>query len=184
VLSNYDEALHFVWAPGRDNPRDGYHVTPGDPGGGTCGGVTEATWARAVADGLVSGTLRTASLEDLSLVLRRYFWGSACDAMPSGIDLLVFNGCMMTGYYAHLLQQCLGMIGASVDGMIGKQTLSAIRMADADTLIDALTGVHYAYLTRLPTWPRFGAGWASRVEAAGALASLLSTRALLPPKRP
>ena len=51
AAANFPTALAFVWQPGYDDPATGYHVTPGDAGGGTLGGVIEATWAKAVAQG-------------------------------------------------------------------------------------------------------------------------------------
>jgi hypothetical protein len=66
--------------------------------------VTEATWARAVRDGIVSGNLRDATNDQLAAVVRNSCWGAACDALPVRLDLLPFNGRMMTGQYARLMQ--------------------------------------------------------------------------------
>ena len=166
VSRNFSAGLGFVWQPGYDNPADGYHVTPGDTGGGTCGGVIEATWAGAVAKGLVTGTLRDATRAQLSIVLRMEFWGAACDALPDGLDFALFNGRMMSGFYPQILQQCLGLTGGSVDGGIGEKTLGLVQGRDAVTLIHALHGAHYAYCKRLPSWPEFQGGWTKRLLAA------------------
>jgi lysozyme family protein len=107
AAANFSAALTFVWRPGYD-PRDGYHITPGDAGGGTFGGVIEASWTKAVSQGLVSGRLKDATTQQLSMVLRENFWGSACDALPGGLDFALFNGRMMSGGYPKLFQQALG----------------------------------------------------------------------------
>jgi lysozyme family protein len=171
--SNFDYALQFVWRPDFDSPEQGYHDEPGDPGGGTFGGVIEATWAGAVRVGMVRGTLREARLQQLSAVLRGAIWSAVGDALPTGVDLLFFNGKMMSGGYSALLQQSLGFMGPSVDGHIGPLTLAAVSAADAATLINALSGIHYSYLTRLTGWGQFGAGWTTRLKAAQAAALAL-----------
>lgn len=163
---NFDAALTFVWAPGRDSPDDGYHVTPNDPGGGTIGGVIEATWQTAVHDGLVKGSLRAATRDQLTTVLRDKFWGPVCDALPAGIDFLMFNGRMMSGGYPKIFQSCLGLVGDDVDGDIGPMTLGVAASAAPATLANALTGAHYTYLRALFAWPDFGNGWTARLQAA------------------
>lgn len=164
TAANYQTGLDIVWQPQYDSPAQGYHVTPGDSGGGTYGGVIETTWAGAVARGLVTGTLRNATRTQLATVLRDEFWGPVCDALPAGIDLLLFNGRMMTGAYPHLFQSCLGFLGADVDGVLGQDTLQAAAGANPLTLARALTGVHYRYLSGLDAWAKFKNGWTTRLQ--------------------
>ncbi len=160
--------MAFVWPVNGefDSPRQGYHVTPGDAGGGTFGGVIEATWSGAVKRGLVTGTLAHATTAQLAIVLRDACWGPACDALPSGVDLMLFNGRMMSGRFPCLFQQCVGLAGEDVDGDIGPQTLAMVASVHPPTLIGALFGVHAAYLRGLTSWARFGTGWDRRLTAA------------------
>jgi lysozyme family protein len=177
MIANFAAALAFVWAPGRDSPADGYHTTPGDPGGGTFGGVIEATWADAVNSGIVRGPLVNATIKQLTAVLQAKFWGDACDALPAGLDLLLFNGRMMTGRFPWIMQQCLGfMTDDDVDGRIGPQTLHAAAQCDGPTLIDAISGSHCAYLRGLSGWAEFGGGWSARLVAAKAAAHALTDK--------
>jgi lysozyme family protein len=178
MITNFPAALDFVWGPGRDSPRDGYHTTPGDPGGGTFGGVIEATWADAVRSGIVHGTLSNATIDQLTAVLRIKFWEPTCNDLPAGLDLLLFNGRMMSGHFPWLFQQCLGFVGEDVDGWIGPESLKQTRSREPITLIDAITGVHASYLAGLPTWPRFGDGWISRIKAAQAEAHAMADAAV------
>lgn len=166
AAKNFQDALAFVWAPGRDSPDDGFHVTPNDPGGATFGGVIEATWEAACHRGLVSGLLRNATRDQLAAILKDQFWGPVCDALPTGIDLLLFNGRMMSGGYPKIFQSCLGLIGDDVDGYIGPQTMAVAASAAPVTLANALTGAHYTYLRALFAWPDFGKGWTTRLQAA------------------
>jgi lysozyme family protein len=177
TAENFPVALAFVWRAGFDDPADGYHATPGDPGGGTFGGVIEATWADAIKAGIVGGTLAKASTAQLSAVLKTKFWGVTCDSLPDGVDLLMFNGRMMSGHFPWLYQQCCGFMGEDVDGWIGPETLKTSRSRDPETLIDAVSGVHFAYLRGLPTWAEFGGGWTTRLEAAQTTARAMADAA-------
>jgi lysozyme family protein len=175
TASNFQQSLDFVWAPGRDSPQDGPHTTTGDAGGATFGGVIQASWNDAVASGLVHGPLSEASRAQLSTVLRANFWGDACDALPPGLDLLLFNGRMMTGRFTQLFQQALGFMGPDeVDGCIGPVSLRAASLCDAATLINAVSGAHHAYLAGLPAWVEFGRGWTARLCAAQVLARAMA----------
>lgn len=174
MKDNYPAALAFVWQPQFDSPSQGYHATPGDPGGGTYGGVIEQTWAHARAAGIVTGSLMGASQDQLSTVLRSLFWGSVCDELPAGVDLLMFNGRMMSGGFPRLFQQSLGLMGSDVDGWIGPDTLAAASGVHVPTFVNAVTGAHAAYLAALPTWGEFGNGWAARLKEAQAAAWLLA----------
>jgi len=166
TATNFETALTFVWGEQRDSPSQGYHVTPGDAGGGTFGGVIEATWEGALHRGIVTGLLRNATQDQLATVLRDEFWGPTCDALPAGIDLMLFNGQMMSGGYAKIFQSCLGLIGKDVDGDIGSMTLGVALRAAPVTLANALTGAHYRYLAALDGWANFGDGWTTRLQAA------------------
>lgn len=167
---NFPASLKFVWQPGYDNPRDGYHVTPGDSGGGTKAGVIETTWANAVHQGLVTGTLRQATDTQLSLVLRTNFWGWVCDALPNGVDFMLFNGRMMSGRYPLIFQEALGFTDDDLDGDIGPMTVAAAKAMDPRTLVDALHTQHMAYCQSLSSWPLFHNGWTRRLVAVHALA--------------
>lgn len=179
TAANRQAFLSFAWRPGYDDPADGLHTTPGDAGGATWGGVIEATYEGAVAHGLVTGTLATATRDQLATVLLDEFWGPACDALPAGIDLMLANGRMMSGAYPRIFQQCLGMIDTDVDGAIGKDTIAAAQSVAPVTFVNALHGAHYAYLKTLSSWPEFGGrrvaggsynGWTGRLVAVRSVA--------------
>ena len=178
TVANYNASLAWVWGPSRDIPDEQGHVTPGDPGKLTKGGVTAATWAQASQCGIVKGDLSHASDEQLSAVLRALYWSTECDALPAGLDLLLFDGRMLTGHFAILFQQSLGMIGPDdVDGWIGPETLARARSCDPGTFIDAVSGAHAAYLASLPTWRQFGGGWTKRIRACQAAAIAMADAA-------
>lgn len=174
MTGNFAAALAFIWQAGLDSPEDGPHSTAHDAGGLTFGGVTQSTWDNAVAAGIVVGLLDKARTGQLSAVLRVKFWGSLCDALPHGIDLLYFNGVVMSGHFPRIVQQCCGFMGADVDGWIGPVTMKVIRAREPETFLDAVTGCHYAYLTTLDAWPTFGGGWTHRLQLAQIAARALA----------
>ncbi len=170
TAANFKPSLNFVWLPGYDSPLDGYHVTPGDSGGGTKGGVIQATWANAVRQGIVAGSLVKATNGQLSLVLEHDFWSTACDALPDGVDFLLFNGRMMSGRYPIIFQETLGFTGDDLDGFIGPASIAAAKAMDPTQLVEALCGAHLAYCSSLSAWPEFHGGWTKRLTAAKTLA--------------
>lgn len=176
TVGNRPAGLGFVWQRGYDSPLDGYHVTPGDSGGGTLGGVIEATWAGAQRDGTIPAgvELKAASQAQLSLVLMGEFWGPVCDTLPAGLDLLVFNGRMMSGEYGRLFQD---VVGVAPDGEIGPKTLAAAQRADLPATVLGLTVLHLFYLSKLgDSWTEFHNGWIKRVLAAQKLAEGMISR--------
>lgn len=176
---NFPAGLALIWQPGFDDPADGYHVTPNDPGKGTSGGVIQVTWDAAVDAGIVSGLLVKASTAQLKLVLQNKFWGTLCDKLPNGLDVLYFNGTVMSGHFPKIVQQCLGFMGDDeVDGDIGPITLKAIRAAHTATLIRAISGAHYQYLTTLAIWKLEQGGWTHRLRLVQSAALALADSAL------
>jgi lysozyme family protein len=177
MTGNFSSALAFVWQAGLDDPNDKFHISPHDPGMGTNSGVTQATWDNAVTAGLVVGTLDKATIAQLGHVLQTKFWGTLCDELPHGIDLLYFNGIVMSEHFPRLVQQCCGFMGADVDGAIGPVTKTVIRSRDPETFIDAVSGAHYQYLTTLAGWATFGNGWTKRLKLARAAARAMADAA-------
>jgi lysozyme family protein len=175
---NFKPSLNFVWLPGYDNPLDGYHVTPGDSGGGTKGGVIQATWDHAVRQGIVAGSLVHATNGQLSLVLKHYFWSTACDGLPDGVDFLLFNGRMMSGRYPIIFQETLGFTGDDLDGQIGPVTIASAKARDPRQLIDALCAAHLAYCQSLSGWSEFRGGWTKRLVAAHLLATSMISKGI------
>lgn len=168
MKENFPKFIALVWPDNGDfdSPKQGYHVTPGDTGGGTKGGVIEATWRHYRDAGLVTGALADASDVQLMTVLRAAAWGAVGDELPAGLDILIANGRMMTGAYGAIVEQCLGWTGAAVDGEIGPHDMQRLGVSNRRTLIEAIHGNHWRYLHGLSTWDIFGVGWTRRIVAA------------------
>lgn len=161
---NWNRALKFVWLPQNDGQP--FHVTPGDPGGGTAWGVTETTWLHAIDMGLVEpGLLAEASIQDLAKILHVFYWNACqCDALPDGVDIVVFDIAMLSGpgRAARILQHC---VGVKEDGHVGPITLAAVEKHPTPDLIACITTEDKTFMAGLQGWTHFGRGWQVRADA-------------------
>lgn len=163
-IASWPAALAFAWRP--ENDGQPYHVTSGDPGGGTSYGVIEATWSTACARGIVSGSLAYAARVELARVLYEMFWKAVQgDSLPVGIDLVVFDMGMLAGpgRAAIDLQRA---VGVTQDGDIGPITLAATKALDAATLLNTLVANDEDYFAGLGSFTTFGGGWDRRAADA------------------
>ncbi|MBK3400687.1 putative peptidoglycan-binding domain-containing protein, partial [Methylobacterium ajmalii] len=99
---------------------------------------------------------------------------------PPGLGYALFDFAVNSGKKRAVigLQRALKIAD---DGALGPLTLAAVATHKPADLIDALCDGRLAFLRALSTWPRFGKGWARRVEevrkAALAMASEPATPA-------
>ena len=138
-MSRLDDCLAFTL-----REEGGFVDDPRDPGGATNMGITLAT-LRVWRD---DKQLDVAAIEDLTVadattIYGADFWNRArCDALPAGVDLLVFDHGVNAGTIrsAKLLQQTLGFAPADVDGSIGPDTLASAGAPDGAALARGLSG--------------------------------------------
>lgn len=127
---------------------------PSDPGGLTNFGISQAAYPNLDIATLTRG--------EAEAIYRRDYWSpAACDKLPAGVDLMVFDMAVNAGVAqsGRILQRC---IGAEADGMIGKLTLQAVADTDARVLVTAIGAAQRAFYESLPQWTEFGAGWGAR----------------------
>lgn len=154
-------------------------VTRGFEGGFTKNPEDPGNWTRgAVGIGMLEGTnmgISAAAYPDLNIAMltpfvagaiyQRDYWNRvAGDALPAGVDMMVFDAAVNMGVWrsAELLQTA---VGVTADGIIKTATLAAVKAMDAARLIDALAEAREAYYERLGTFQTFGDGWTARVTA-------------------
>ncbi|WP_210482807.1 glycoside hydrolase family 108 protein [Microvirga antarctica] len=157
---------------------------PADPGGRTNQGVTQRVY-----DGYRDRqkkerrSVYNANAIEISEIYRLQYWQKIRgDALPSGIDVVVFDGAVNSGpvQSAKWLQRALGTV--PVDGMIGEVTLSAVEAhPDHDQLIAGILERRLAFLAALRTWPIFGRGWSNRVEHLRNVGQALASGTVPPP---
>jgi lysozyme family protein len=151
-VSSFDDA--FAALLGNEG---GYVNNPADPGGATRWGVTERV-ARAHG---YTGDMQDFPLEQAKQIAKGCYWDPyQCDQFDPRIAFQVFDAAYNGGRPAQWLQQAAG---ATADGVIGAQTIAAVRAADPMKVIMRFDAYRLQYLGNLSTWPQFGHGWANRI---------------------
>lgn len=157
----------------------GYSDDPNDPGGATNYGITLATLREYTGnDALTADDIRDIPMDTVHAIYGSDYWNRLrCDALPAGVDLMVFDHGVNagTGRSAMILQQAIGLTGAAVDGSIGPQTLAAVGQMAAASLINDLAARQHAYYQSLGNFQRYGAGWLARVGRRQAAATAMIT---------
>ena len=164
AASSFSAALHHVLAH-----EGGYSNHPADPGGPTMKGIIQRVYdADRRARNLPPRPVREIAQSELVAIYRRQYWTAiAGDALPAGIDYVVFDCAVNSGpvQAAKWLQRALGI---AADGQVGAVTRAAAAAAVAQgrraVVVDAICARRLAMLRSLRTWPVFGTGWARRVE--------------------
>ena len=166
MREGFDRALRnvLIHEGGKvDNPRD--------PGGRTNQGVTKRTYdAFRTRRGLQSRDVFAMVAQERDAVYREQYWNAVRgDALPPGLDYVLFDGAVNSGPSQSVkwLQRGLGSrYGGQIDGMIGNVTLAAVEAhPNHDALIRAICDRRLAFLKALSTWRTFGNGWSARVAA-------------------
>lgn len=156
---NFDAAMAFILDPQRDGHK--HDSAPGEDFA-TSYGVTTFTWDAAVRDGIVDGALEDATLAQIEAIYRVRFWGACqCDALPNGLDLMLFEQATLAGV-GRAVKIMQSIVGASVDGAVGPETLGKIARHDTKELIDKQHDAFLAFLAGLANWKTFRRGWSER----------------------
>lgn len=145
---------------------------PQDFGGKTMYGITEATYNEAVRRGIIHPMgLRNLKPWDALTIYDIMYWKVIRgDALPRGLNILVFDIQVNSGRGGKTLQRSLSALGAApgpVDGIIGGKTLEAVTaLCDAKTglygLMNEVSARRFRFWTRLGIFKTFGFGWFRR----------------------
>jgi lysozyme family protein len=162
---NYDKCLETIL-----HHEGGYVNHPKDPGGETNLGVTK----RVYDEWGGNKNMKDLLVEDVAPIYRKNYWDRMkCDDLPKGLDLCVFDFGVNagTGRSAKYLQK---MIGTTVDGGIGPNTLKAVwnyvDEVGAEGAVKNFQEARQGYYERLKTFETFGRGWTRRVTETTELA--------------
>lgn len=151
---NFDRA--FIKLLGHEG---GYSNNPSDPGGETMWGVTK-TVAR---ENGYFGAMRDLPVDVSKAIYRRKYWDAVkAEELPPSLRYAVFDAAVNSGPKQAIkwLQEA---IGASVDGVIGGQTISMSRAAQPDFAARRMLAARLEFMTNLKVWPVFSRGWARRI---------------------
>lgn len=146
---------------------DKFTNDPRDPGGATKYGITARTLAAwRHNDHLVDTEVETLGYDEAAAIYRVNYWNAIQgDALPAGIDLMVFDFGVNAGV-ARSVMLLQGILQVPVDGHVGPQTLLAISGFSSNLeLTRSLFHEQLDYYERLKGWATFGGGWKARAQA-------------------
>ena len=164
----------------------GYVDNPHDPGGATNLGITRAVLAQVRGRPVSRSEVMALSRDEARGIYRRLYWNSvAGDALPKGIDAVVFDLSVNSGpqHAIHALQTALGQPRS---GRIDNAVLSALASMHLADVIIAICRQRLSFLARLKTFSFFGRGWTRRVQCVqrAALAMLADVPVAKPAHHP
>jgi lysozyme family protein len=142
----------------------GYVDNPADPGGATNLGCTKAVWEQYVGHPVTKDDIKNLTKADVKPLYKKRYWDAIHgDALPSGLDYCIFDCAINSGVNraSKFIQE---IVGVSVDGAIGNNTIAAIAQINPITLINEFSDKRQSFLESLKTFATFGKGWTRRVE--------------------
>ncbi|MBA1157744.1 glycoside hydrolase family 108 protein [Microvirga mediterraneensis] len=141
----------------------GYVDHPKDPGGATNRGITLTTLSAWRGRRVSKAEVKALTVEEAGAIYRANYWNVVKgDDLPAGLDYAVFDFAVLSGP-ARAAKHLQALVGTKADGVIGPQTLAAVRAGQPADLVRKLTKSRFEFLSSLPTWPVFGKGWRSRI---------------------
>ena len=159
----FDASLEFTLAE-----EGGYADHPTDPRFTTNFGITLARLRRFLRDpGLGRDDVRHMPCATVRAVYMADFWNrTRCDALPPGIDLMVFDHAVNAGpdRSGRALQLAAGQDRADIDGAVGPDTMDRIELMDTLTLLNALTAMQRTTYRQMAAFGLFGDGWLARLD--------------------
>jgi lysozyme family protein len=172
--ASFDAALEFTLAE-----EGGYADHPADPRFTSNFGITLARLRRFRRDPTLGpDDVRQMPCATVRAVYMADFWNRVrCDALPSGIDLMVFDHAVSAGpdRAGRALQLAAGQPRADIDAAVGPETLERAELVDRLTLLEALTAMQRTLYRQMAAFGLFGEGWLARLDRRRAKAMELMT---------
>jgi lysozyme family protein len=160
---SFDASLEFTLAE-----EGGYSDHPTDLRLTTNFGITLARLRRFLRDpGLGQDDIRHVPCATVRALYLTDFWNrTRCDALPPGIDLMVFDHAVNAGpdRAGRALQLACGHKRAEIDGAVGPKTLSRVALSDTLALLDALAAMQRTSYRQMAAFGLFGEGWLARLD--------------------
>lgn len=178
MQSNFEQAYRWVL-----QHEGGVSAHRLDPGGLTNKGITQRTYdAFRAGVGASKQSVRAIGDDEVARIYREQYakpiW---FDRLPSGVDYALFDFAVNSGV-SRAVKMIQGTVGVRQDGIMGNQTLAAIRAYGATSLILALCDARLAFVRRLKTWPTFGRGWQKRIDQVRQRAAAMASSGVLQPE--
>jgi lysozyme family protein len=133
----------------------GYVNNSKDPGGETKFGISKRSYPHL--------DIASLTLSDVRALYKRDFWDRAqCDRLPPSIAFDVFD-CAVNSGIGQSIRFLQRAVGVADDGSVGPLTIAAVGRLEPEAVQARFNGHRLDFMTRLSTWPVFGAGWARRI---------------------
>jgi lysozyme family protein len=160
---SFDPSLEFTLSE-----EGGFVDHPSDPRFATNHGITLARLRRFSRDpSLSADDIKHVPCATVRAVYLADFWNrTRCDALPPGVDLMVFDHAVNAGAdrAGRALQLAVGHRRDDVDGAVGPDTLGRAVLADTLTLLDALAAMQRTSYRQMAAFGLFGEGWLARLD--------------------
>ena len=130
-MSHFDVLYPLIMSQetSKTNPT-GLVEIPGDLGGLTKWGISQAEWSRVYHRyPEYSTSVKDLTSDQARVIYSREFYPTVCDSLPLGPALVVFDCNVNQGIGIRVLQEALGV---TIDGIVGPETTGAIRLAVRD----------------------------------------------------
>lgn len=151
--------------------RDPGNLLPDGRAGCTMLGVTQTTWESYIGKRTTQEKMRQLTVEDVAPIYKKKYWDAVKgDDLPSGLDYLMFDFAVNAGP-GRAIKIMQSSLGITVDGVIGRLTMKAIKDSDSNKLIEIFSDAKTEYYKSLKTFETFGKGWLRRVAEVKANAS-------------
>ncbi len=169
----------------------GYQCVHEDPGNwtggnvgvgsliGTNGGISAPRLMQFLGREPTVTDMQTLSVEGQQAIRRDDYWVPLRgDALPSGLNLLMYDDAIMSGFGSKTIPGAVTRIqtiaGVTVDGQVGPATLTAISMYSVDLLLFELLAAQALSFTKDGAFSWAAHGWGARLSARFALALQLA----------
>ena len=151
-MTAFDQAMVIILAS-----EGGYSNNSADPGGETNFGISKRAFP--------SVDIAQLTVEGAKAIYKASYWDKTAgglDNVDPGLALILMDAAVNNGVGAanKFLQSALGV---AEDGVIGPQTLAALRRADPQEILVAAHGARINMMAGLSTWKTFGKGWSKRL---------------------
>lgn len=161
MKANFDKALDVLF-PIEGGVSD--RPLKDDPGGLTNRGITHKTydaWRRS--KGLSVRSVRQITDDEVHAIYYEEYWVKVGgDMLPTGLDVAAFDYGVNSGP-GKGVKDLQELVGVRADGIMGAQTLAAVKKQAIIPLIDAYMDVRWAYMQRLKNFDANKNGWRTRI---------------------
>lgn len=146
----------------------GFVNDPNDSGGATNKGVTLATYRRYKGESASVDDLKAITDEDWTAIFKEMYWDKfrADEIASQTVANLCVDWLWMSGTKA--IKYVQRLVGATEDGIVGKQTLSRLNAKGESLVLDIYNyrkDFYHRIVTSRPNQKRFLRGWINRLNA-------------------